>query len=70
MRPKRSGPATVIRLLSRENPYRPGSVLASMRALLRDGMTSADLAAAFKAAGIKGTVSGFLHNARGRKLVE
>ena len=64
-----SGKATVIRVLSKEDPYRPGSVLASMRALLRDGMTTADLAVAFKAAGIKGTVSGFLHNARSKGVV-
>ncbi len=67
---KAARPPATIRVLSKEIPYRETSTLAKMARLLRDGMTTADLRAAFDRAGIKGSVSGFLSNARGKKLVE
>lgn len=65
-----SGKGAVIKVLSKELPYRPGSGLALMLEQVRDGMTAAELRAAFQKAGIKGQVSGFLHNARSKGLVE
>ena len=58
-----------LHLLGKANPYRPGTALARMLAVVQDGMTTTELAAAFKAAGLNTSVSGFVSNAVARGVL-
>lgn len=58
-----------LRRLAKEHPYRPGTALAKMAALVQDGMTVAELTAAMRKAGMKQSPSGFVSNAVARKFL-
>jgi hypothetical protein len=58
-----------LHLLGKASPYRSGTALAKMLALVVDGMTTTELAAAFKAAGLNTSVSGFVGNAAARGVL-
>ena len=62
-------PGRTLHLLGKASPYRPGTALAKMLALVVDGMTTTQLAAAFKAAGLNTSVSGFVSNAVARGVL-
>ena len=70
MKPAKATPrakaSRTLHLLGKASPYRPGTALAKMLALVQDGMTTTQLAAAFKAAGLNTSVSGFVRQRRGR----
>jgi hypothetical protein len=59
-----------LHLLTKKNPCGAGTALAKMFGLVRDGMTTIELAAAMRTAGlVKQRVSGFVSNAVARKAL-
>lgn len=58
-----------LRRLAKDSPYRPGTALDKMAALVVDGMTMSELTAAMRKAGMKQSPSGFVGNAVARKFL-